>query len=314
MKYLVPLLILITGLIVANNMMNQRKLITHSQSDTFIFEEHAKRLKETPDLTLPLEEELSILEQLTQFELGRFLLENRGINGYWTAYWLIHGPKKNLDHPLEHWLIHKAPSFRASRERYKIFHDVMQKSLHSNMRLASIPCGLMDSLLDLNYDGLENIELDGYDLDQASLDLARENVTKYGKQIRVSLYRMDAWRLDVKDYYDLLTSNGLNFYEPDDKKVIDLYRKFYQALRKHGILVTSFLTPTPGQADSPWQNYNPEDARKQRAIFKDILNARWNATRTVEKTRQQLEEAGFKEIEFIYDSCHIFPTVIARKL
>lgn len=50
-----------------------------------------------------------------------------------------------------------------------------------------------------------------------------------------------------------------------------------------------------------------------KAIFLDILNAKWSAYRTEDLTKQQLEHAGFKEIKFIYDDAHLFPTVVAKK-
>jgi SAM-dependent methyltransferase len=275
---------------------------------------HENRLRSIPNPILSLEEELEILHQLTEFELGRFLLENGGINGYWTAYWLIHGPKKDLHHPLEKWLIHELPFFQASRERFKIFQQVTQQRLRSNMKLASIPSGLLDDLLGLDYTNMENIELVGIDLDEDSLDLGEKNIQNYHPNAVVSFAKKDAWNLGVTETYDLITSNGLNFYEPDDQKVEKLYQEFYQALRPGGSLITSFLTPPPGSpVPSFWKNFNPRDALKQKAIMVDILQARVSAFRTEETTYRQLQSAGFKNMEFIYDSRNIFPTVVAQK-
>lgn len=293
---------------------SKENLITHGISGSFDLKFHEDRLRNTPSLILPLEEELTLLNQLTEFELGRFLLENKGINGYWTAYWVVHGPQKKFDHPLEEWLIHKTPGFKASQERFKIFQKEIQSRLHSNMKLASIPCGLMDDLLGLDYEGKENIELIGIDLDQESLDLGKINAQKYSPKANVSFYRRDVWSMGALEEYDLITSNGLNFYEADEEKIVDLYKTFYQALCPNGILVTSFLTPPPGSpAPSPWKNFNPQDAIKQKALSIDILQAKWQAHRTEAQTRQQLEAAGLKVIDVINDSQNIFPTVIAQK-
>jgi SAM-dependent methyltransferase len=293
---------------------DDERLITHTETNQFDMDLRVTEVRGNLNPILPIDEKLKILSQLTEFDLGNFLLQNRGINGYWTSYWLIHGPKIDLTHPLENWLINRSPSFRASQERLKIFWKVISESLRPNMRLASIPCGLMDDLLRVDYSEHEGIELAGFDLDNNSLELAAKNVKELNSHAEVSFSNKGAWHLDVKDQFDLLTSNGLNFYEPDDQKVVELYKQFYQALRKDGILLTSFLTPPPGSKDpSPWKDYDQGDARKQRALFVDILKAKWSATRTEEKTRQQLEDAGFKEIQFLYDKSHIFPTVIARK-
>ena len=125
----------------------------------------------------------------------------------------------------------------------------------------------------------------------------------------------DAWNLRITNEYDLITSNGLNIYEPDDGKVIDLYKEFYAALKVGGTLITSFLTPSPlMSAESTWKNFDMADIMKQKAILIDIVQVVWQqAYRTEAQTRQQLEAAGFTVQEVIYDSQGMFPTVLARK-
>lgn len=294
-------------------------LITHQDDkhDTLTSNDIQKiegRLKSTQGLTLPLEEELELLHQMTEFELGRFLLKNGGISGYWTAYWLIHGPQKQLSHPLENWLINHAPAFMASRERYKIFSTETQKRLKPDMKLASIPCGLLDDLLHLDYSRAPNAEIYGFDLDTESIELAQDNAKKYGKESNAHIETRDAWNLNAQEEFDIITSNGLNFYEPDDAKVVELYKSFYGALKEGGVLITSFLTPPPQlDPNSTWKNFNLADIQKQKAIFRDIMDARWSAMRSEELTHSQLEAAGFKVREIIYDRQGLFPTVIAEK-
>ncbi|MBA4749221.1 MAG: methyltransferase domain-containing protein [Alphaproteobacteria bacterium] len=294
-------------------------LLTHQRSqnddvpDTLLQEIEA-RLRASQSLFLPLEEELSLLEQMTEFELGRFLLKNGGINGYWTAYWLIHGPKKELAHPLENWLINKAPSFVASRERFAIFTKETQARLRDGMRLASVPCGLMDDLLRLDYTNAPTTELFGYDLDESSLDLAKANADYLAPSQKTSFIKCDAWHLPQDASFDLITSNGLNFYVPEDAAVINLYRTFWGALKPGGVLITSFLTPPPPlDPHSKWHLKNPGDMPKQMAIFKDLMTAKWTGLRTEALTRAQLEDAGFVVEEVIYDTQGLFPTVIAKK-
>jgi len=294
-------------------------LITHSDNERNTLTSNdiqniENRLRARSDLTLPLEEEIQLLHQMTEFELGRFLLKNGGISGYWTAYWLIHGPQKQLSHPLENWLINHAPAFMASRERYKIFSTETQKRLKPDMKLASIPCGLLDDLLHLDYASAPNTQIYGFDLDAESIELAKVNAKKYGKESASHIEARDAWNLKADQEFDIITSNGLNFYEPDDAKVVELYQSFYGALKKGGILITSFLTPPPQiDPNSTWKNFNPADVQKQKAIFRDIMDARWSALRSEELTRSQLETAGFKIREVIYDRQGLFPTLIAEK-
>ncbi len=289
-------------------------LITHNKNVVTTNLSHEERLKSATNLTLPLEEELALLDQMKEFELGRYLLNNRGINGYWTAYWLIHGPQKKLEHPLEDWLINRAPYFMGSQERFKIFSSQTQQRIKDNMKMASIPCGLMDDLLRLNYSEKKNISLVGIDLDEESLKLAQENAKQLGNEKIATFEKASAWNLNKPNEFDIITSNGLNFYEKDDEKVVQLYKEFYKALKPQGILITSFLTPSPAlSSESSWKNVNPKDAVKQKAIFIDIMDARWIAVRTEAQTRKQLEEAGFNIVDVIYDSQGVFPTIIAQK-
>lgn len=255
-----------------------------------------------------------MLDQLSEFELGRFLLVNKGLNGYWTAYIILHGTNRTPLLPLEDWILHHAPSVRATQERFRIFQRVLQKHLKDNIAIASVPCGMMDDLLSLNYSNIRNSRLVGIDLDRKSLDLAQENSNNL-KMKNAKFIQSDAWKITNHKEFDIITSNGLNIYEPDDKKVIALYKKFYEALKPNGILITSFLTPPPTiSKDSSWKNVNPQDALKQKVIFNDIIGVTWQAFRTEETTCTQLKAAGFKVLEVIYDSQGIFPTVVAKKV
>ena len=114
----------------------------------------------------------------------------------------------------------------------------------------------------------------------------------------------------------MISSNGLNIYEPDDQKVTQLYKAFYDALKPGGKLVTSFLTMSPQMSDQfEWNmsEINQDDLLLQKTIFADIIQSKWQCYRSTQKTQQQLESRGFKDIHFIYDRAKIFPTVVAVK-
>ena len=154
----------------------------------------------------------------------------------------------------------------------------------------------------------------GADLDEDTLLGAKKNATAKYNLTNVDFIKIDAWKLGAVEEYDIITSNGLNIYQPNDEKVIDLYKKFYQALKPGGILITSFLTPPPSiSTESTWKNFDLSDALKQKVLFSDIIQVNWQTFRTEAQTRLQLAKAGFKTIEFINDSCSIFPTVTAIK-
>ncbi|MFV0340865.1 MAG: hypothetical protein ACK5MA_09645 [Parachlamydiaceae bacterium] len=53
---------------------------------------------------------------------------------------------------------------------------------------------------------------------------------------------------------------------------------------------------------------------QQKALFTDVLEAKWQIFRVEPAIREHLQEAGFVQIEVIYDRARIFPTVIATKV
>ncbi|TNF69685.1 MAG: class I SAM-dependent methyltransferase [Gammaproteobacteria bacterium] len=274
---------------------------------------------------ITVEEQLDILDQLAAFKFGQFLIQHQGINGYWTHYMLTHpwfGRKsgKDLDGnsltELESYLLDRSPVLLATQQRFEIFLQENQKIVKDNVTLACIPCGLMGELLYLNYDNINQINLVGIDFDADALQGTLALAQKRNLNQWVSVINEDAWHLSANNEYDLISSNGLNIYEPSSDRVIALYKEFYQALKSGGKLVTSFITPPPTLSDqSPWKmdQINQGDLRLQQVIFSDILGARWQCFRTEAETLEQLTKAGFKDVNFIYDKAYIFPTVIAFK-
>lgn len=272
-----------------------------------------------------VERQLEILEQLISFEFGRFLLQNRGVNGYWTDYFLMHprggrvdgkNSEGNVFTELESFMLNRSPVLLATQQRFEIFLQQNQQVVKEGAVLASIPCGLLGELLNLDYSGIKNVELVGVDLDQESLDLAQASAEEKGLSQFVTLERKDAWELNISERFDLISSNGLSIYEPDDQKLLELYQQFFQALKVGGKLVTSFLTHTPvsgGVCEWQMDKVNKEDALLQRIIFADVVATGWQCYRSTEETRGLLQQAGFKDIEFIYDTAHIFPTVVCYR-
>ncbi len=292
----------------------RNQLISHGAHEPFDLSLYQNRLKFKDKLVLSLEDENELLLELSSFEWGRFLLLNKGLNGYWTAYAILNGLKKEGLCRLERWMLNRAPVIKATQERYLIFKNILQTYVKHDIKFLSVPCGLMDDLLSLDYTAVEHYTLVGIDLDQHSLDLAFDNSVRHDPH-HVSFIRKNAWHLECNNEYDLITSNGLNIYEPDDQKVIGLYQQFYHALKPGGVLITSFLTPSPqASSESSWVNYNAKDVLKQKAIFTDIIEVNWQVFRTEHQTHEQLEAAGFCVYDIIYDSQGMFPTVVAKKL
>lgn len=267
------------------------------------------RLKQNTKLFLPLNETIDLLNQLVSFELGRFLLHNRGLNGYWTSYIFRNNPDPHSLTELEFWLLNKS-LYVMARDRFYVFQNEIKRRLQSNMILASIPSGLMDDLLFLDYSDYCNIQLVGIDADVESLELARQaaNERRFSSE-QVALIKKDAWNLEINSEFDLITSNGLNMYESSEKRLIALYQSFYKALKPQGTLVVSFIPPPPENIDFLVSN----DFLKERAIFDDILQINYLNFCTEDSMRNQLQSAGFTVERIQYNEVGMAPVVIAKK-
>jgi SAM-dependent methyltransferase len=270
-----------------------------------------------PDATV--DQQIRLLEELSTFELGRFLLENRGLNAYWTHQLVTYRKKADSTDSLpnlEYRIFEELPAVLATRERFEIFRQQLQGLLKPGLILASVPCGLMGELLLLDYDQLQDISLVGVDLDQHALDGALALAKELGLEDFLSLHCEDAWIPIPGSRVDVLASNGLNIYEPDDARVTALYCSFFNTLRPGGILITSFLTPPPVLSSVSCWNHAAIDAKSlslQHLLFARILEVKWNAFRTHAQTAAQLEKAGFVNIRFIDDRARMFPTVVAQR-
>lgn len=284
------------------------------------------KIQQRGDLAyITVERQLELLDQLSQFELGQFLIERAGLNGFWTHYIITHPLKGRLSglnqhnepfHSLESFILDRAPVCLATQQRFVIFKAQIQKHLHEGCSLASIPSGLMADLLDLDFSTLATFSLHGIDLDLTSLSQAYTYAKEKKLEEKCDFSQHDAWNLEETAHFDLIVSNGLNIYEPDDEKVIELYRQFFKHLTSQGILVTSFLTPPPAPGlKTEWKldQVNPDDALMQKIIFGDILSTKWQVFRSEETVLSQLRQAGFDDIQIFYDAAHMFPTVVAKK-
>ncbi|MCL9683348.1 SAM-dependent methyltransferase [Legionella maioricensis] len=307
----------------------QEQLISHStstQSVEVTVQKIAARIKkqgDKPYATVALQ--LKLLEQLTEFAFGRFLILNQGINGYWTHYMLTHpwfGRKTGESAPgvplteLEVFILDKAPLMLATQERFEIFLQQNQVAVKNDAALSCIPCGMMGELLYLDFTDITHIKLIGYDYDPVTLDEAKDLAAKQNLAHFIKLNQGNAWKLDVESQFDLISSNGLTIYEPDNQKVTELYRLFYNALKPGGKLVTSFVTPPlslTNECEWDMTRLNQQDLLLQKIIFADILEAKFQCYRSSAQSKQQLEVAGFKDIQFIYDKAKLFPTVLAYK-
>lgn len=261
---------------------------------------------------------LRLRKEFRDFELGRFLLDNLGLNGHWTSYVLMHPDRGRLTKvssdgtpfsKLESWLLDRCPIFLATQERFRIFRDLTKPLLRPGMSLASLPAGLMDDLLTLDYSKTPRVVLTAIDLDSDTLREAEENYRRLRPPVEARFERRDAWQLSSSERYNLLTSNGLNIYVQDDDRCTDFYRNVAAALKPDGVFVLSFITP-PEQ----WEPKDSQDLEYQRFLFTEVVPVKWSCVRDERKTREQLGIAGFEVVSVTYDDQRMFPAVVAKKV
>lgn len=257
-----------------------------------------------------VEERLELLQQLASFDFGRFLILNRGINGYWTDY--VCTAKESDRHTkseLEGFLLFDRPLALATRERYRRFQKLAQKELFSGIKICSVPSGLMSDVLTLNYEGISNYELTAIDLDQESLQGAYQVAKENGVSDHFKAICRDAWNMGIAECFDVILSSGLNIYVAEDDRVRALYKEFFRALRPGGTLVVSYLETNRNAAG----DCNRKNERKQHVIYKEILEFTGSKVRSHSETIDHLSAAGFVEFETFADRFRIFPTVRAKR-
>ncbi len=284
------------------------------------FAEREKEIRAKGDqIGFSVSDKLELLKVTASCEFGRFIIANRGLDGYWTDYVMAFPDLKDSEreqvNPVVRLLAGESPTARATQERFQIFRRELQKCVTEGAVMASVPCGLMRDLLSLDFSAIDEFSLFGSDIDDRSLELAKELSAEYGVDAHCSFFQGDAWTLQLPEKADVITSNGLNIYEPDHGRVVALYRGFLAQLNPGGLLITSCLTPPPTvDPQSEWRidRINLDHAMRSKVLFSDVIGVAWQSFRSSSETIEQLREAGFSEIEVFYDRAAIFPTVTAR--
>lgn len=139
---------------------NKTHLISHNIENEAL-NTIVEKLKQTIILSgdkpgATIAKQIEIVEELSRFPLGAFILQNRGTDGYWTDYMIQHpcqGRRSGFDpqgRPLtefEKVFLDQFPMVVATQQRAVIFRQAIQPYVQDNAVLASLPCGLMRDLL-----------------------------------------------------------------------------------------------------------------------------------------------------------------------
>lgn len=268
--------------------------------------------------------QLEILQQFSTFPLGRFILERRGANGFWTDYMVSHPTRGKISglnvegkpfNSIEDFFLNRCPIVVAHQERFQIFQKLAQNLIKEGAVLASIPCGMMRDLLTLDYSSVSDFKLVGIDIDPESLELAR-NLALENHVQNVQLHQQDAWEISFKEELDIIVSSGLNVYEPDPQKLLQLYEHFFRALKPGGSLIISVLTYPPGElVPTSWdlKGISKETLLIDRILHKDILDIKWRNFRSLEDLDKEFLAVGFCKVEVYMDKHRVFPTILATK-
>lgn len=123
------------------------------------------------------------------------MIQNGGINGYWTHYILMHpthgrvtgkNNRGEIFSNLEKNLLDGFPTTLATQQRFEIFLQQNQASVKNHAKLACIPCGMMGELLYLDYTNVTGFELTGFDLDITTMEQMKKLLENIGfKNIRI---------------------------------------------------------------------------------------------------------------------------------
>lgn len=279
-------------------------------------EDTIQKLKLQENLLVPFSTAISIVQNLTEFELGRSLMTIGQLTSSLVDY-LCHHDTSPSNHPFETWFLSKAPKIRAARERYYITRDILQNHLKSNINFGVMPCGVISKVAELDYSKVQNVKIVGYDNDVYGLVKAEKQMQPLVDQGIINLYllKRNIWLLDEDNQYDIILSNRLSVLEHDTNKVLGLFKQIYKALKPEGVFICSFFTPSPLEAPgkSTWLNVDEEDLLLEHTIFVDIMNFQ-PAARFESEFEMLLKGAGFEIFDIVFDTHRVYPTIVAKKL
>ena len=261
------------------------------------------------------------LEGLGKVEFGRFLIEHRGLNAYWTDV-MVNFPNYTAQmrqkySQLEQNMLDYFPTAQATQERFMFFKQAIKRHTKNGSKVLAAPSGLLPEFMQFNECAeINNIDITAYDIDSNTQALLKSRLCETNLEPQVQYVCQNIFELMDSNQYNLVVSNGLNIYIKDQAQVRSLYQIFYQSLKREGVLITSFLTPPPiMREDSPWDMTQIDSAWlvKQKQVFSDILNVTWACYMTEDQFVNLLTEVGFQDIQLKWDKQRMFPTVIAFK-
>lgn len=193
----------------------------------------------------------ALLQQLSEFDLGRFLLVNRGLNGYWTDV-IVNRPadanantKLQYANSLEEYFFESSPVFAARREAQQLIHQEVREVLRPGSCVASVPSGLMSEVLLATQAPFSGVDLFAIDYDAENFDWINKRYSDRLVGNTLHTLQMNATQLDFVESFDVICSIGLTIYMPNDEEVQELINRLYTALKPNGGKLITTFAATP---------------------------------------------------------------------
>lgn len=272
--------------------------ITHSskwKNLEIASEEYKRRIDSHPSWSQEIKSQYkAIIDEMTKFSLGCHVLLTGGANGIWTDYMISYPwSQKNISSKmltlsrLEYFIIFESLVVVAQRELFLMAQEEAQRHVKEECRLASVPCGVFRDLITLDFSGIQSYTLIGVDIDDSALEVAK-TLAHQLDQPNVKFIKKNAWEYDGKESLDFINSIGLNVYESNRNRVIDLYRQFHKSLKPGGVLFTGVLTYPPShEKESCWNiNLIPRfHYEMDKILIDDVLELHWKNYRQGDLTK-----------------------------
>lgn len=166
-------------------------------------------------------------------------------------------------------------------------------------RIADIGCGAGWSSIGMAL-AYPNVRVDGFDLDAASVELARQNVEAYGLSERVQIHCRDAGDLDLVGQYDLVTAFEAVHDMSDPESVLSSMR--YLTNATGSVLVVDERvgdTFTPEGNDVEWMMYGWSVLHCLPVGMLEHPAAGTGTVMRADTLRTYAQAAGYRDVEIL---------------
>jgi hypothetical protein len=295
-----------------------------SQNLRVAVEELAAQIEADGDAaTSTIRDRLDLLQQLTEFSLGRFLItkgrldaEHQFVVSTWPQVRASARSRTMADslHPLERFLLEESPTMRAFQKRHSAMVAALPNFLAGAKTLAIVPGCLCEDLTELPDSkavaaGLEAVYHVHVEASAASPQGTQANAsaklasTPFGSIAEA--VTVESWEsLLLPRPVDLIVTGTLAMNEPEITDIGRLYGQLHGALDgEKGKLITGFLTQS--------SNASASVVETDRMLFRDVIRTSWSQGRSADTVASQLVAAGFARVDII-DHNGSYGTALAR--